>query len=208
MLYISTLQLIFIIVAPILGLLLLLFLVTYLFKRYIQNHHFNYYCYQTIYKLVQNNDYYLINNVEFKNSDNKLMKIDHLIFADKYIYVCIDQYYEGDIMGKEQDSSFIMINKGYEKTYIDNPFDVVNKMVRELATKTGIDNNFMIGLMLLNSNCNTHIETLNNRVFVLQINKLNKLIKTIESRNIGNINPEALKNKVDNIAQIKKSLGK
>ena len=75
-----------------------------------------------IYRYALHNDLYLINQLELKANDDQIIKVDHLLFANKYIYVISDYYLPGSIEAKENDSSFIYKSseKGSENVYIDN----------------------------------------------------------------------------------------
>ena len=98
---------IFIVVASIV-LAILLFLAFYL---PLHSHHkkkkFQEYYYKKINSIVHEFDYYLINNFVFKVENGKLAHVDHIIFAEKYIYLIFDYYYDGDLQGNIEDKSLI-----------------------------------------------------------------------------------------------------
>lgn len=60
-----------------------------------------------IYRYALHNDLYLINQLELKGNDDQIIKIDHLLFANKFIYVISDYYLPGLVLAKENDQSFI-----------------------------------------------------------------------------------------------------
>ena len=80
-------------------------------------------------------------------------------------------------------------------------------LVKSLADSTGIDINLLIGVVVVNKNCKISIETNNKQYYLIQKNKLKRLIRAIESRNVGNINAaqlEALVKAIDKLNRTKK----
>ena len=163
---------------------------------------YKYTYYKRIYKLAMDKDYYLINNFLFKIDDSHVARIDHILFADKYIYIVNDSYFDGDIIGKENDPSIILINKDGKKNYEDNPILLNRKIVNKLCLITGINTSLMIGVCLINDNCHCSVETTSKSFFIIQSNNFKKLVKAIESRDIGEINKEQLASAVKAINKL------
>ena len=163
---------------------------------------YKYFYYNRIYKLAMDKDYYLINNFLFRIDDTHVGKIDHILFANKYIYIVNDCFYDGDIDGKENDPSIIFINKLGRKNYEDNPIVNNKKIMNRLSLVTGINTSLMIGITLINDNCSCAINTTTKNYYVVRSNKFRALVKAIESRPIGNINPEQLANAVKAIDKL------
>ena len=192
MIYLTNLQIAFIIVVPIVvivGLFLLLrFPITHLYQRV----NFNKYVYHRIYRIVLNNDYYLINNYVFSIDEVHKVRIDHIIFAEKYIYICQDRYTEGNLMGNDTNASLILLSRNGDKVYVDNPFLSLSQTIRQLSSATGLPTEMMVGFTIVNDDCQTKIDSKSNQLFLLNRKQLAKIIKTIESRDIQKINPEEL----------------
>ena len=191
----TTPQLIFIIVVPIvvilvvLGILLLIFIP---WRKKRMRTHFKYYYYKKIYKIAMDRDYYLINDFLFRIDNSYVARIDHILFGDKYIYIIIDSYFDGDIVGKEDDPSIVRIEKSGKKIYDNNPLLTIKKLVNKLSLVTGIDESLMIGVCLINSDSRCGVVTTGKQYYIIQDNKLKQLVKAIESRNIDPINAEQL----------------
>ena len=203
----STLQIIFLIAAPIVAIALVVFFIVLPVNKAREKKHFKEYCYKAIYKIAFDEDYYLINNLLFRVDPSKVARIDHILFGNKYIYIIIDAYFEGDLTGKETDKSLILINDKGKKYYTDNQYMISKALVKSLADSTGIDINLLIGVVVVNKNCKISIETNNKQYYLIQKNKLKRLIRAIESRNVGNINAaqlEALVKAIDKLNRTKK----
>ena len=188
----NTLQIIFIILAPIvLAGLVVVFVVLPINHRRHKNN-FREYCYKAIYKIAFDEDYYLINNFLFRVDQSTVARIDHILFGNKYIYVIIDVYYDGDLVGKYENESFILINKKNDRYYTDNQYNVCKSLVKSLSRTTGIEEGMFIGVAVVNNDCKLGIETESKQYYIIQRDKLKKLVKAIESRDVGKINAAQL----------------
>ena len=192
MIYLTSIQIAFIIVVPIVAILGLFLFFRFPFAHFYQRLNFNNYVYHRIYRIVLNNDYYLINNYVFSIDEVHKVRIDHIIFAEKYIYICMDRYTEGNLMGNDTNASLILLSRNGDKNYVDNPYLSLGKILRQLSSATGLPTEMMVGLTIVNDDCQVKIETKSNQLFLLNRKQLNKLIKTIESRDVPNINGKEL----------------
>lgn len=195
-------QIAFIIIVPIVVLVIIFLLIYFPLKNKKNKKDFKYAYYKRIYKLAMDKDYYLINNFLFKIDDSHIARIDHILFADKYIYIVNDSYFNGDIAGKENDPSIILINKDGKKNYEDNPLLVNKKIVNKLCLITGINESLMIGVCMINDDCRCSVETTSKSFYIIQNNNFKKLVKAIESRDIGEINKEQLASAVKAINKL------
>lgn len=163
---------------------------------------FKYHCYKKIYKIAMDRDYYLINNFLFRIDSAHVARIDHILFADKYIYIINDFYVEGDVDGKENDASLIIISKDGKKQYMDNPIAINAKLVNKLSLITGINQSLMIGISLINDDCRCGVQTTSKSSYIIQANRFKQLVKAIESRDIGLINKDQLASAVKAIDKL------
>ena len=187
----NTLQIIFLIAAPIVVIGLVVLFIVIPVNKSREKKHFKEYCYKAIYKVAFDEDYYLINDFQFK-VDSKVVSIDHILFGNKYFYVVIDNYLPGDLMGKENDKSLILIDKHNQKFYTENQFQTCKTLIDLLALKTGLSKDLLIGISVVNNDCHIGVESNSKQYYIIQRNKFNKLVKAIESRDVGKINPEQL----------------
>ncbi len=169
---------------------------------------FKYYYYRFIYKEALYQDLYLINNFMFKIDDTHVGKIDHILFANKYIYIINDYYFDGDIEGKDTDASLIFISRTGKKKYMDNLLLDNKKLISKLSLITGINSSLMIGVSLVNKNCNVGVSSSSKHHYIVQANKFKMLLNAIESRPIGNINQEQLAKAVQAIDKLNRKTKK
>ena len=201
----STPQLIFVIVVPIVIVLVIvgiLLLILSPLRNKNMKKNFKYYYYKKIYKIAMDRDFYLINDFLFRIDNSYVARIDHILFGDKYIYIIIDSYFDGDIVGKEDDPSIVRIEKNGKKFYDNNPLLSIRKLVNKLSLVTGIDESLMIGVCLINSDSRCGVATTGKQYYIIQDNKFKYLVKAIESRNIDPINPEQLASAVKAINKL------
>lgn len=195
-------QIAFIIIVPIIVIIGLFLAIYFPVRNTRMKKDFRLFYYKRIYKLAMDKDYYLINNFLFKIDDSHVARIDHILFADKYIYIVTDSYFHGDIKGKENDTSIVLIKKNGKKNYEDNPLLTNQKLVNKLCLITGINPSMMIGVCLVNDDCRSAIETSSKSFYIVQSNRFKALVKAIESRDIGNINAEQLASAVKAIDKL------
>lgn len=163
---------------------------------------FHEYDYKKIYRVAFNRDYYLINNFLFRIDDSTVMGIDHILFADRYIYIINDYYYDGDLLGNADDKSLIFVNKKGVKQYTDNPFINSEKIVSRLSMITGIDSSLMIGVIFVNDGCKCFVKSESKQFYIVQRKYFKMLIKNVESRTVGRINPVQLDSAVKAIYRL------
>lgn len=68
-----------------------------------------------LYKLADSKDYYLLNNLVLRIDEETTLHIDHLLCADKYIYVIVDRYFKGGISGAYEDETWFSYSKRGKK---------------------------------------------------------------------------------------------
>lgn len=185
-------QIAFIIIVPIVVLAALFVAIYFPVRKRRMGTNFKYYYYRFVYKEALVQDLYLINNFMFKIDDTHYGRIDHILFANKYIYIINDYYFDGDIEGKDTDASLIFISKTGKKKYTDNVLIENKKLISKLSLVTGINSSLMIGISLINKDCNCGVVTSSKNHYIVQANKFKMLLNAIESRPIGDINQEQL----------------
>lgn len=162
-------------------------------------------CGKKIYKYVYKNDYYLINKLELKESDNHILKVDHLLFANKYIYLIKDYHLPGELIAKESDNSFIYIpsDKNLDKRYIDNLLIKNKKQVHRVARCIGLDESLFISIVILSDDTQLDdFKSSSNDNFIVHLSRFNRLIDKIESRNVKPLNDNQLKYTVKDVAKL------
>ena len=152
-----------------------------------------------VYRLAMNKDYYLINLLTLKSHDNSKLVIDHLMFANKFIYVFYDFYSECDLYGKSSDHSFLLKGKS-KNSYVDNPVLKAKQQLRELSTIINLDESLFVPIALLNDSCN--IINYGDEHSLVYVRKLKKVIEYYESQDVKPLNQEQMMYAVHDISNI------
>lgn len=184
-------QISFIIVCVLVGLGLIALAFFFIRRAYYKKHFAESY-YKKIYKTAVLDDYYLINHFTYTVDESTKIKIDHILFGDKFIYVIICKYFEGDVSGKYNDNSLIFQSRSGKNYYTDNPISEVKSITTNLSMVSGIDPDYMIGLVLVNDNCRVAIQSDSKQFYVIQKKRFEALIHAIESRPLGKMNEKRL----------------
>ncbi len=200
----TNIQWAFIIIVPIVVLLFLTICIYVSASSAYRRKHFQIHFYKQVYKVALNNDYYLINQFVFKVDQSKNATVDHILFGNKYIYIIVSKYYQGDLVGKYLDKSLIFISHKGKKCYTDNPINEVKLLASKLSSSTSIDASLMIGIVLVNDDCKVAVQSESKQFYIIQRKRLAALIKAIESRPINNINENQLAKAVQSIAKLNK----
>lgn len=198
----DTLKTLFIIVVPIIVVLLLAILLYKPIKKAVYKKKFQELYGKKIYKIALYGDYYLINLFHFDYDDRNLAVVDHVLFTDKYIYVIMDNYYEGSIAGKINDKSLVLISPKGKKQYINNPVNDTKLIIKRIAMMTAIDPAMFIGISLINKECPLDVEQTANDYYIIQVDKFARLVEAIESRKVAPLNDEELKKLVQDLYRI------
>lgn len=90
-----------------------------------------------LYRLAVKKDYYLLNNLVIKVDDEVTLHIDHLLCADKYIYVVADRFYPLGISGRPEDNTWFSYTGANKKTAIKNIVSINEERTIRLAKFLG-----------------------------------------------------------------------
>ena len=157
-----------------------------------------------IYDIANKNDYYLINELSLKLNDDSLVNIDHLLLANKYLFLISDYYFEGTVENKIKDRSWIYYYGDYKKPnkmIIDNALMVNDKRVKKFLKFTKFDKSFVISVVVVNNDCKINeLANNDNDSYIVKIKNLEKLVKEIEGRDVGEIDQMQLLNVVNELA--------
>lgn len=149
-----------------------------------------------VYKYALHNDLYLINKLALKGNDDQLLKIDHLLFGTKYIYVISDFYLPGNIEAKENDRSFVYtpLEKNAKKVYIDNVFISGAELTKKVASNLGLNPSLFIPIALVDDDADfgDFKPTLKNN-YLVHVSNFNKLLDALEARKVAPLNDDQLK---------------
>lgn len=195
-------QTLYIIAACLISLLILgLFFAPFINKSSLRKKYKKSY-YKKINKLVIDKDYLLINNFIIKNLD---IKIDHIVFAHKYIYIIKDSYYDGAIEGKIKDNKWVYYPyKNRDVLTVDNPYINLHQNLETLIQLVGLNKGLFYMISIINDDVFVNIE--NHKVKNYSIATRSTLISTIEdienAADLKDINQDELLAAAKGIARI------
>lgn len=168
-----------------------------LWKKHLKKRFQVRYFYPHVYKTALYYDYYLINTFNIALTAQLDLKIDHLLFANKYIYIINDYIYEGVLDGKQKDGKWILTTLKGEEKYIDNPLKLNDEIRKKLSLKTAIDQATFICITLVNNKTDINKLDVNTKDnYIIDIKDFTKLIEAIESRPVAVLNEEQLQKRV------------
>jgi hypothetical protein len=159
---------------------------------------------KTIMRIAEDQDYQLINPVLFKLDDSTFLKIDHLLFGDKFIYVIKDEYYNGALLGKLKDQNWLFHHFDKQKgKYVKNPFMVNARRIEKLSLLTQLNENLFVSIIVVNDEAMidrvSRGETLS---FMVSIKKLPRVIAAFEDRNVMKLDAEKTQLAVNSIYRL------
>lgn len=156
-------------------------------------------------------DYFIINDVMVKTSDNKTHQIDHIIVSKYGIFVIETKQYNGYIKGNDYDKRW-MIKSGNKRFYVNNPLHQNYGHVKSLHEILNISEEKFISLVCILSRAKVSVKSNNvTRIYDLLekiysykeeiIENTNELYEIINNLNIKDKNER--KNHVRNAKLIK-----
>lgn len=193
---------IIVIISSILLLLVVAFIILFpiIKKKYLYKN-FKIVYYKKIKDICDKNDYLLLNNIKVKDKDIDVCRIDHIIFANKYIYVIKDRYYRGAINGQRSDNIWLFFDHDNRKYEIHNPLNINKERIQKLCEITGMDTSLFVSIVLVNNDCilKNYKDLNSKRNFIVSTKNLPKLIKEIERRDVKDLDRELVELSVQDI---------
>ena len=144
----------------------------------------------------------LINNFIIKNLN---LKIDHIIFANKYIYLIKDEYFEGAIEGKIRDNKLIYYPyKKRDVLTVNNPYIKLKEDYENIVRLAGINSHFFKLITLINDDVLINMENTNIQNFYIcsKSNLKNTILDIEKSAKVKDFNQNELIHAAKDIARI------
>lgn len=158
-----------------------------------------------IYQYALHNDLYLINELELKGNDDQKLRIDHLLFGTKYIYLITDYYLPGTVEAKVNDRSFIYtsLDKNPKKVYIDNLFLSADVLTKKVASNLGLNPNLFIPISIVDNDSDFGNLKLNvGDNYIVHFSNINKILNSLEARNVPPLNDNQLRYTVKDVNRL------
>lgn len=173
------------------------------YKKYRQKNYHKIYG-KNIYKIALNEDYYLINDLNLKVSSKQTIKIDHLLFGNKFVYVINDLFLLGEIRAKESDRSWVYkpLDKKTKSRYLDNQIIEGRQRLKVLSKVLPLNETYLISICVINNDLviNDFKQGIDQSK-ITKIKNLKSLILEYESRDIGLLDEAALDGAVQYISK-------
>ena len=83
-------------------------------------------------KFAIDHDFPLLSNIVIQVREDKFIKIEHILFGNKYIYVINSKCYYGYLCANADDGKWLLYRKD-KLIHLDNPLKINDKRVRILA---------------------------------------------------------------------------
>jgi len=99
-------------------------------------------------KLVRDNDYLYLHDLCLRLDIGKYINVDHVIIADKYIYVIEPKFWLGYVFGNDEDEKWLL-NDGSGTNYVDNPLRSTRFKVRVLANVLNISEDNFVNIVCI-----------------------------------------------------------
>ena len=172
---------------PISLLIIVLLLIFTLIMLYYDSLVYFYYCltkkrriYRKLKKISKDNDYVLLNDLVLYFNESQFVKVDFILFTNKYIYVISSRTIHGNLDGKDVDEKW-RLYRGSKLFHIDNPLKINTTRMKIVSQLTEIEkDNFINMVIISNTAVLSNILTSNPNDYVISEKDLKKTIKDIE----------------------------
>ncbi len=192
------------------GLAALLVVVVSVFVTYYLKKHADrvckYFIWRKLYNLAQDYDYYLLNDVNVKTDPSTSVHIDHLLIADKNIYIIASRHYIGNIVQDKNNYAKINIVSNDNlllETNVSNPI-VYNEIRRQKMAERflgdGVDTSSFKSIVVVDNNIDYKfdLDTFTPFSFICHKKEIRKLIlKTEKESNYDPLNVISAQKVVD-----------
>ena len=174
----------FTVVALVLVLLILGFF-SYEIMTAIEKRSYRHKVYRVLHYYVEETDQLLVNNAEVKiKGEEEPVHFDHVVLADKYIYVIQDLYFDGGIYGNLSDPYIWMKDNKGKTMRIANPVLLNKKRIEALEDMLNLnhDDQIFVSVIVYNSSLLVPLNMITKvrgDIF-LSVNDLEKTIKAAE----------------------------
>lgn len=172
---------------PISLLIIVILLIVTLIMLYYDSLTYFYYCltkktriHRKLKKIAKDNDYILLNDLVLYFNEKQYVKVDFILFSNKYIYIISSRSLHGNIDGKDVDEKW-RLYRGKKMIHIENPLKNNDSRMKIISQLTDIEKeNFINMVIISNTAVISSILTSNPNDYVISEKDLKNSIRNIE----------------------------
>lgn len=184
----------FILLCILLVLAIVFFIGFPIYKRKILAEKYNDFCKRKIERICIKNNYKILNNLDVQNYDLQNLKIDHVVFGKKFIYLINDYYLNGDVTGDKKDNSWVYYNRVKKSTHYINNLNIVGeKNIQDFAGIFNTNPDILLSISVIPNECRFSVKDANKpSSYVSNYWMVKKIIKYLERSKINDLNNKQL----------------
>lgn len=171
------------------GILVICLIALLIFRNVYEKKHIRELTYLKLSKLAEYNDYLLLNNYRINIDDKHVAFIDHILISDKYIILINDFAISGVLSGDFQSEQLTNTKKDGTDIVV-NPLNLNINLMKRLVLFTGINQNMLKGLVVINNDSYINITNMSDQFKIVKRKDLYKSIKSFDKEEVGNLKEE------------------
>ena len=180
-------------------LLVLLLVGIFIYKRWYAKKYFKEAVYIKLSRLVNENDYLLLNNYTINFDDTHTGVIDHILISKKYIIVINDFPISGVISGALRDRSLRVVLGHKEVKNINNPLNYNINLIKRLNIYHRLDKELVKGLVVINNDSEIAIENSSDQFQMIRRKDLPRVIRQIDKADVKNLKQGDVENFINKL---------
>ncbi|MBQ9730641.1 MAG: NERD domain-containing protein [Bacilli bacterium] len=99
-------------------------------------------------RLVNENDYLYLHDLCLRLDAGKYINVDHVVIADKYIYIIESKFWLGYVFGNDEDEKWLL-NDGKGTIYVDNPLKTARFKSKIMANVLNISADNFVNIVCI-----------------------------------------------------------
>jgi transcription initiation factor IIF auxiliary subunit len=145
-------------------------------------------------RIAKRNELYVITNLNVSNFDREKINAHQVIFGKKYIYLLSNFMLKGFVSGDEKDNSWVYFDNVKRKNnYLTNLHALSNKNIQDFEGISQISADSIVSICVVPNEVDFKIEHVKNEnTLIVHYSSLNRVIKRLESKQIGEFDKEQI----------------
>ena len=173
---------------------LIAFIVFFTYLRTMTSETYTKYCFKKVGRISKRKNLLSILDLHLLNNEREKLKVNHVIFGRKYIYLISDLMLKGFVSGEVNDNSWVYFNNITKKShYLDNLNKVSDKNIQDFAGILGISCDPIISICLIPNECDISVNGYkDSNKMIVHYASLSKTISSLEREQIGSFKQEQI----------------